>query len=479
MKTSMQTISIAVLLAMTTVLGACNKQEEQAQKTQATQKMPPPAVDVQIVQLQAVPVIQTFSGRVAAVEVSEVRPQASGIVDAVLFKEGSYVKKGQELYRLNKDNYVSAANTSLAAIQTAEASLVSAKASLVAQQATLAQARSDLARVEGLVKIDAISKQLYDQYKTAVATAQANVEAANATVHQAQASINSAKAAHEASLLEMSRTIVRAPISGKIGISSVTAGALVSASQTTPLATISRTDMVYVDISQSSSEMLRLRQQLATGKASHGTTQVQIVLEDGEIYPLIGQLALADAKVDKATGSVIIRAVFPNPDGVLIPGMYVNANLAQTLVNDAVLLPQSAITRTPKGEVQVFVVNQAKKIEVRTVKTAGTYQGQWIISEGLVDGDAVVVMGGAKVKADQVVEPRVLPPAGMHPEGEQSAEQVEPAPAPVGQHSVMAAPSNAPSAPTAPSHASNNQSSAEQNEAEAMADGTESQAQTN
>lgn len=479
MKTSMQTISIAVLLAMTAVLGACNKQEEQAQKTQAAQKMPPPAVDVQIVQLQAVPVIQTFSGRVAAVEVSEVRPQASGIVDAVLFKEGSYVKKGQELYRLNKDNYVSAANTSLAAIQTAEASLVSAKASLVAQQATLAQARSDLARVEGLVKIDAISKQLYDQYKTAVATAQANVEAANATVHQAQASINSAKAAHEASLLEMSRTIVRAPISGKIGISSVTAGALVSASQTTPLATISRTDMVYVDISQSSSEMLRLRQQLATGKASHGTTQVQIVLEDGEIYPLIGQLALADAKVDKATGSVIIRAVFPNPDGVLIPGMYVNANLAQTLVNDAVLLPQSAITRTPKGEVQVFVVNQAKKIEVRTVKTAGTYQGQWIISEGLVDGDAVVVMGGAKVKADQVVEPRVLPPAGMHPEGEQSAEQVEPAPAPVGQHSVMAAPSNAPSAPTAPSHASNNQSSAEQNEAEAMADDTESQTQTN
>lgn len=469
MKTSMQAISVAIVLAMTAVLGACNKQEK-VETAKTEQKTPPTVVDVQIVQLQSIPVIQTFSGRVSAVEVSEVRPQASGIVDAVLFKEGSYVKKGQELYQLNRDNYVSAANTSLAAIQTAEASLVSAKASLAAQQATLAQARSDLARVEGLVKIDAISKQLYDQYQTAVKTAQANVEAANATVHQAQASINSAKAAHDASLLEMSRTVVRAPISGKIGISAVTAGALVSASQATPLATISRTDVVFVDISQSSSEMLRLRQQIMSGQASQGTAQVQIVLEDGETYPLIGQLALSDAKVDKATGSVILRAVFPNPDGVLIPGMYVNANLAQTTVNNAVLLPQSAITRTPKGEVQVYVVNQHKQIEVRTVKTAGTYQGQWIISEGLVDGDAVVVMGGAKVKAEQVVEPRVLPPAGMQTAHEDQESEPQPQsnpPAVVGQHSVMAAP-NPPSNPSTSST-----TSLEQEEAEAMTDSTE------
>lgn len=458
MKIDIKTASIAIVVVMTGILGACNKQAAQPDGAKVEQKMPPMAVDVQIVQLQPIPVIQTLSGRVSAVEVSEVRPQVGGIIDEVLFKEGSYVKKGQELYRLNKDNYVSAANTSLAAIQTAEASLVSAKASLVAQEAVLAQARADLARVEGLIKIDAISKQLYDQYQTAVKTAQANVESARATVHQAQASINSAKASHDESLLQMSRTVVRAPISGKIGISSVTTGALVSAAQATPLATISRTDVVYVDISQSSSEMLRLRQQLASGKAQQGTAQVQIVLEDGEPYPLIGQLALADAKVDKATGSVIVRAVFANPDGVLIPGMYVNANLAQVAVNNAVLLPQSAIQRTPKGEVQVYVVNQDKKIEVRTVKTAGTFQGQWVVNEGLVDGDAVVVMGGAKVKPEQVVEPRVLMPA----EHAQEAEQAPPEPA--GQHSVMAP--NRQSAAQA-----DTDSSAEQ--AQAMADDTE------
>lgn len=477
MKTYIKTVSIAMVLATTSVLGACNKQTKESESAKAEQKMPPMTVDVQIVQLQPIPVLQTLSGRVSAIEVSEVRPQASGIIDAVLFKEGSYVKKGQELYRLNKDNYVSAANTSLAAIQTAEASLVSAKSSLVAQEAVLAQARADLARAEGLIKIDAISKQLYDQYQTAVRTAQANVESAKATVHQAQASINSAKASHDASLLEMSRTVVRAPISGKIGISSVTTGALVSASQATPLATISRTDMVYVDISQSSSEILRLRQQLASGKASQGTAQVQIILEDGEPYPLIGQLALADAKVDKATGSVIVRAVFPNPDGVLIPGMYVNANLAQVAVNNAVLLPQSAIMRTPKGEAQVYVVNQDKKIEVRTVKTAGTFQGQWVVNEGLVDGDAVVVMGGAKVKPEQVVMPNVLQPADaqtQEPEEQSQPQPPQPQQEPVGQHSVMAPPNQRPASQAQ----ENTDSSAEQAEAQAMADGTEPASQT-
>ncbi|UZA29218.1 efflux RND transporter periplasmic adaptor subunit [Moraxella bovis] len=361
--------------------------------------------------------VKSFSGRVTAVETSEVRPQVTGIIESVAFHEGSYVKAGQELYRLNRDNYISAANSSIAAIQTAEASLISARASLAAQEATLAQARADLARVESLVGIDAVSKQLYDQHKTAVRTAQANVEAAKATVNQANASINSAKANRDASQLDMSRTIIRAPISGKIGISAVTAGALVSASQVTPLATISRTDMVYVDISQSSSELLRLRQQMASGQASEGSTEVQIVLEDGETYPLIGRLALSDASVDEATGAVKLRAVFPNPDGLLIPGMYVNANLAQSVVHNAMLLPQTAIIRTPKGETQVYVVNQNKQIEVRNVKTAGTFQGQWVVTDGLTNGDNVVVVGGAKVKPEQAVETRPYSPNGQNPQG--------------------------------------------------------------
>lgn len=414
MKYNLKVLAIAVLTA-TTVLTGCGK-DEQAGGAVA-QQMPPTVVDVQSVSLGSIPVVKTFSGRVTALETSEVRPQASGIVEAVMFKEGSYVKAGQELYRLNRDNYVSAANASMAAIKTAEASLISAKASLAAQEATLAQARADLARVESLVGIDAVSQQLYDQYKTAMKTAQANVEAAKANVNQANASINSAKASYDASSLDMSRTIVRAPISGKIGISAVTVGALVSANQATPLATISRTDAVYVDISQSSSELLRLRQQMASGQASQGSTEVQIVLEDGGIYPLIGRLALADASVDEATGAVKLRAVFPNPDGVLIPGMYVNANLAQSIVHNAMLLPQSAVTRTPKGETQVYVVNAENKIEARIVKTAGTFQGQWVIADGLKNGERVVVVGGAKVKPDQVVETRPYSPASQSSQG--------------------------------------------------------------
>ncbi|WP_066801967.1 efflux RND transporter periplasmic adaptor subunit [Moraxella oblonga] len=440
-------ITVAVILLGAVTVTACKNESAKA-KAGATpagqqQQMPPTVVDVQVVELGVVPMVKTFSGRVSALETSEVRPQVSGIIDEVLFREGSYVKKGQELYRINRDNYISSANSSLAAIHTAESNLESAKANLLAQEAQLAQARADLARVEGLVKIDAISRQMYDQYRTAVRTAQAGVESAKAGVNQAHANINSAKASHDSSRLDMSRTVVRAPISGKIGISSATAGALVSAGQATPLATISRTDMVYVDISQSSSEILRLRQAIAQGKALEGSPQVQIVLEDGEVYPIIGQLALSDAKVDEATGAVTVRAVFPNPDGVLIPGMYVNANLAQSLAHNAVLLPQTAIMRTPQGKTQVYIVNADKKIEVREVKTAGTHNGQWVVNGGLQNGDAVVVMGGAKVKPEQAVEVNSLLSVG--PQSNQkksdvstSADNADDKEDVAGQHSVMA-----------------------------------------
>lgn len=456
-----KTVMVAVILAGTLSMVACKKEGSTQQPAQAkpatgaSQQMPPTSVDVQVVELSVVPVIKTFSGRVSAIETSPVRPQVSGIIDEVLFREGTYVKKGQELYRINRDNYISSANTSLAMIHTAEANLESAKANLVAQEAQLAQARADLARIEGLVKIDAVSRQMYDQYRTAVRVAQAGVESAQAGINQAQASINNAKASHDASRLDMSRTVVRAPISGKIGISSATAGTLVSAGQATPLATISRTDLVYVDISQSASEILRLRQSIAQGKAMEGSAQVQLVLENGEIYPIIGQLALADAKVDEATGSVTVRAVFPNPNALLIPGMYVNANLAQSLVHNAVLLPQTAIMRTPQGKTQVYIVNADKKIEVREVQTAGTHNGQWVVNGGLVNGDAVVVMGGAKVKPEQVVEVGSLLSVGSQntqtrsdvtatSTGPETVEQADGAMA--GQNSVMAPTTNATSA---------------------------------
>lgn len=488
MRLNLRTLSVALALSTMTVLFGCKKQEAKDAKTEAPaqQKAPTPVVEVQVVELGVVPIMETLSGRVAAFETSEVRPQVGGIVDAVLFKEGSIVKKGQELYRINKDNYVSSANTSLASIATAEASLVSAKASLAAQEATLAQAQSDLARVQSLVGIDAVSKQMHDQYKTAVRTAQANVEAAKATVRQAEASISSAKAVHDASRLDIDRTIVRAPISGRIGISSVTSGALVSASQATPMVTISRTDVVYVDIQQSSSEMLRLRQQIESGKAGFGTTQVQLVLEDGEIYPLIGKLALSDAKVEQSTGTVTLRAVFENPNGVLIPGMYVNANLAQLVVGNAVLLPQTAVTLTPKGEAEVLVVNGEKKIEKRTVKTSGTFKGQWVVTEGLANGDAVVVMGGAKVAEGQAVEVKLAgqnsESAPQNPNGQNSTQNTDSqAPAPQAGETEEAKPQDKPAqqagqnsvmAPQA-AKPQEDEMSAAQKEAENMADSSD------
>lgn len=453
MKRNFRAVTIAILFAGMALMTACGKSDKAKDSAAAQHKMPPIVVDVQTVNLGVIPIIKTFSGRVNAVEASEVRPQVTGIIDEVLFNEGGFVRAGQPLYRINTDNYVSAINAGRAAVANAEAAAqnarathMQAQAALVAQQAILAQARADLSRLQGLVEMDAISKQVYDQAVTAVRTAEANVEAAKATIAQARAGIGSADAAVEsakaslsASELDYGRTIVKAPISGRIGISAVTNGALVAANQSNALATITRTDYVYVDISQSSSELLRLRQQLSEGRAAEGSSEVQIVLEDGQIYPIIGRLILSDARVDEATGAVKIRAVFPNPDGILIPGMYVNARLAQSVVGDATLLPQSAIIRTPKGETQVYVVNAQKAIEARTVTTAGTFNGQWVITDGLQEGETVVVVGGMKVRPDQQVETRPYMPEDQSV-NQSSVQDMDAHSVQQGQYSVMAPP---------------------------------------
>lgn len=428
MKFKTQTLMFALVAALS--LTACG-QSDQKSAAAAKQQMPNPTVDVQTIALQSVPIIQSFAGRVAALEVSDVRPQATGVIDQVLFQEGSYVQAGQPLYRINIDNYTSAVlvgqaavDNALAAVHNAEAAKASAQANLVAKEAALAQAEADLARLDGLLEVEAISRQSYDQAVTAVKTARANVSAAKAAVAQAssavrsaQSSVATAKANLGASELNLNRTIVKAPISGIAGISAVTSGALVAANQSTPLVTISRLDQVYVDISQSSAEMLRLREQLSSGKAGQGTPEVQLELEDGQIYPIIGRLASMDAKVNQQTGAMTLRAVFPNPNNLLVPGMYVNARLIQSVVHQAALLPQTAIMRTPKGEVQVYVVDNNNKIQVRHVTTAGTYHGQWIVTDGISDGDRVVIMGGTKVKPEQEVTVRELPPTGSSANG--------------------------------------------------------------
>ena len=434
MKHSYLALVIASVLSGAVLVG-CDKNDGAAE--QAQQQMPPAVVNVQTVTFDTVPQVQTFSGRTAAYQTADVRPQVNGVIEEILFREGSNVKKNQPLYRINTDNYTSSVASGEAAVQQAKANYqtalannANAKAELASRQASLAQAQNDLQRLQGLVDIDAISKQQYDQAQTQVRTAQAAVQSAQAAVGQTQAGIESSKANIQAaqanlnaSALNLNRTIVRAPLTGRSGRSSVTAGTLVSSGQPEPLVTISRLDPMYVDISQSSSELLKLRQQIAAGKAQAGMNSVELVLEDGSVYPVRGQLALSEARVDESTGAVTLRAVFPNKNNVLLPGMYVSARLTQSVITNAALVPQSAVMRTPKGGTEVYIVDADNKIQVRPVTIDGTYDGQWVVTDGLESGDKVVVIGGSKVKPEQevVVKPLEESSPAPSPQGEPTA----------------------------------------------------------
>ena len=439
MKHSTLALVIASVLSGAVLVG-CNKNEDAAGDQAAQQQMPPAVVNVQTVTFDTIPQVQTFSGRTAAYQTADVRPQVNGVIEEVLFREGSNVKQGQPLYRINTDNYTSSVASGEAAVQQAQANYqtavannANAKAELVSRQASLAQAQNDLQRLQGLVDIDAISKQQYDQAQTQVRTAQAAVQSAQAAVGQTQAGIESAnaniqaaKANLNASALDLNRTIVRAPLTGRSDRSSVTAGTLVSSGQPNPLVTISRLDPIYVDISQSSSELLKLRQQISEGKAQAGMNTVELVLEDGSVYPVRGQLALSEAKVDESTGAVTLRAVFPNNNNILLPGMYVTARLTQSVITNATLVPQSAVMRTPKSETQVYIVDENNKIQVRPVTISGTYNGQWVVTDGLKAGDKVVVIGGSKVKPEQEVVVKPL----ENPKPDPSAQGAPPAKTP-------------------------------------------------
>lgn len=418
-------VVLMVTLASCSLLVGCNKSEQAAQQqgggAGGQMKMPPTVVNVQPVTFQTIPLTKELSGKVVAYQQATVTPQVSGIIDRQLFREGSFVKQNQPLYQINTDSYTnvlagSRANLeqSLASINTAKASYNNALAVLETRQAELALAQTNLNRLTQLRGTDAISSQEYDQGATQVRTAQAAVKNAQAQVNVAQANIEAAQAAARgaqqsvnSNQLTVSRTMVKAPISGVTSRSNVNVGALATAG-TTQMVTVSQLNPIYVDISQSSAEMLALRQQFASGKlSSPRTAQVQLKLADGSTYPMVGQLRFEEAKVDTTTGTVNLRAVFSNDNYVLLPGMMVNAQLIQGIVNNAVLLPQSAINRTAKGESTVYVVDANNKIQVRPVTIQGTHQGQWIVTSGLKQGEQVVMVGGAKVKPDQEV--KVMP----------------------------------------------------------------------
>ncbi|WP_160012574.1 efflux RND transporter periplasmic adaptor subunit [Rhizobium sp. 18055] len=352
-------------------LSGCTKQAEA--------EVPPKAVEVGFVNLSAQPVTLTsqLTGRTVASTAADVRPQVDGIIKDRLFTEGAIVKAGDPLYQIDPRVYQ-------AALDTAQAQLENAKAILVTDQA-----KAD--RYRRLGQSQAVSGQDLDDAISAARAAEANVHLYDASVQTAR--------------LNLEFTKVLAPITGRIGRSSVTSGALVTAGQTTALANIQQLDPIYVDITQSATALLKTRQAIAQGTMTSAGSAVTIAFEDGTAYPTAGKVEFSEEDVDEAAGTVTLRARFANPDGILLPGMFVRANVPQGVVPMGILAPQQSVMRDAKGDATALIVNTENKIEQRSVAATEAIGDKWLITRGLDRGDRLVVEGTAKVKSGTVVTP--------------------------------------------------------------------------
>jgi membrane fusion protein (multidrug efflux system) len=330
-----------------------------------------------VLKRESVPLRLQLPGRTSAFETSEVRPQVSGIIQARLFTEGARVRVGDVLYQIDPRLY--------------EAALSEARADLASAIATRDAAKVRADRLGELAKSGVVSRQDLLDAEASAAAASAATERARAVLATAQINLDFTK--------------VTAPISGRIGRSIVTTGALVSAGQAEPLTTIQRLDPIFVDIQQSSAALLSFRRQLAAGGLSRASTDVDVILEDGSRYSHTGTLQFAESVVDASTGTVTIRARFPNPEGLLLPGMYVRAEFSPLQAREAILAPQQGISRDVKGNATAFVVGEDNKAELRTVVTERTVGDQWLVSKGLMPGDRLIVEGLARIQPGMVVRP--------------------------------------------------------------------------
>jgi len=338
---------------------------------------PPMQAEVGIYTLSAqnITLSRELPGRTKATVISEIRPQVGGIIQARFFEEGSIVKKDAVLYQIDPASYQAAFDEAKAALKNAEA--------------TLESSRLKSERYADLVKLEGVSKQ--------------DAEDVKATYLQAVASVDEKNAALQSARINLEYTKIKAPISGRIGTSSVSVGALVSASQTTALATIRTLDPIYVDLTQSSTQLLKLRALLAQQGIKKGSTKLALNLEDGSRYAHEGTLQFQEIAVDESTGSVTLRATFPNPDGILLPGMYVRALMDEAVNEKALLVPQQGIQRDPKGNATAFIVTSENKVETRIVVTDRAMGDKWLVSSGLNAGDRVVVEGTNKVRTGSSV----------------------------------------------------------------------------
>ncbi|HFB4946852.1 TPA: multidrug efflux RND transporter periplasmic adaptor subunit MtrC [Neisseria gonorrhoeae] len=384
----------ALAAAVALALSSCGKGGDAAQGGQpAGREAPAPVVGVVTVHPQTVALTVELPGRLESLRTADVRAQVGGIIQKRLFQEGSYVRAGQPLYQIDSSTY--------------EASLESARAQLASAQATLAKANADLARYKPLVSADAISKQEYDAAVTAKRSAEAGVKAAQAAIKSAGINLN--------------RSRITAPISGFIGQSKVSEGTLLNAGDATVLATIRQTNPMYVNVTQSASEVMKLRRQIAEGKllAADGAIAVGIKFDDGTVYPEKGRLLFADPTVNESTGQITLRAAVPNDQNILMPGLYVRVLMDQVAADNAFVVPQQAVTRGAKDT--VMIVNAQGGMEPREVTVAQQQGANWIVTSGLKDGDKVVVEGISI--AGMTGAKKVTPKEWMPSENQASAPQ--------------------------------------------------------
>jgi len=356
--------------------------------------MGPAVVSVATVQAQGVALEADLPGRTNPFQISDVRPQVNGIIQARLFEEGSNVRAGQVLYRIDPAPYQAAYDQALGQLANARASQVTAKL------------KAD--RYADMVKINAVSHQDADD-------ARAASDEAAATIQQQAAAVETAR-------INLNYTKVTAPISGRIGVSAFTQGALVTNGQTNALTTIQKLDPIYVDVTQTAADLLTLRDAMARGSGQNGSAAsaaVHLQLADGRDYPLAGKLQFTDITVDQNTGSVTLRALFPNPSGELLPGMYVRARVTEGVDPNGILAPQQAVTRDARGRPTALVVDSRGRAELRMLEIAGAIGNQWRVTSGLKPGDHLIVVGGGNAKPGQPVKvvpgspPAAAPAAGF------------------------------------------------------------------
>ena len=412
------------------ILTGCEKPQETAR-----QAPPPTEVTVITVSPRQIALTTDLPGRTAPFRVAEIRPQVSGLIQKRLFNEGSDVAAGDVLYMIDSASFKAAEDSAKAnllamkrAADRARASLNVSTSAIARYESTLSLAKSNQKRLGELVKEKAVSVSEYDKAVTETEVAEASLKSALAQVESdrvavsaAEAAIKQAEAALETAEINLGYTKITAPISGRIGRSNVSEGAIVTAYQATALATIQQMDPIYVDVPQSTSELLKLRRKLESGDLNQnngGEKKVALLLEDGTKYPLEGSLKFRDVSVEPSTGSVIIRAIFPNPDDILLPGMFVRAVVQEGVNDNAILIPQQSVARDPKGSPIAYSVNDQNIIEQKQLVLERAVGSEWLVSSGLNPGEKIVMEGLLKIRHGVPVNPK---PYGQAP-GNESAQ---------------------------------------------------------